>query len=271
MTIILNGSDVAAKIRESLMNSTYASKTLGIIRVGNNPGDLSYERGITKRFGELHIPVKIFAYPESISQEDFNDEFTKINNDENINGILLFRPLPKNLTDEHARRTINPTKDIDCMGYVNTAKLFNGEKNSIAPCTPQAVIEILGHYKFNMAGKNIVIVNRSMVLGRPLAMLMLSHDATVTICHSKTSCLPEICRNADILIVATGHAGLITPEFVSDKSIVIDVGINTNSLGKLCGDVDFVNVSEIVRAITPVPGGVGAVTTLMLAKNLLRS
>ena len=275
--MILYGTEVALNMRENLLHESIDLKksglnpTLGIIRVGNNKSDLSYEKGILKKFSEFEIETKIFELPENISQIDFDTEFLKINLDEKINGILLFRPLPKNLSDKNVREKIFYFKDVDCMGYVNTAKLFSNEEGGFAPCTASAVIEILDFYKIELSGKNVVIVGRSMVLGKPLSMLMLNRNATVTICHSKTENLNEISRNADILVSAIGKAEFIKSDFVNEKSIVIDVGINVNSEGKLCGDVDFKNVSEIVNSITPVPKGVGAVTTSVLAKNVLRS
>ena len=275
--MILYGTEVALNMKNDLLATSLELKksglnpALGIVRVGNNKSDLSYEKGIIKKFSELEIATKIFELPENISQENFDSELQKINLDSNINGILLFRPLPGNISDKNSREKILFFKDVDCMSYVNTAKLFSGESGGFAPCTASAVMEILDFYKIALEGKNVVIVGRSMVLGKPLAMLMLSRNSTVTICHSKTENLAEICKNADILVSAIGKAEFINSDFVSKKSIVIDVGINVNSEGKLCGDVDFKNVSELVNSITPVPKGVGAVTTSVLAKNVLRS
>ena len=272
MALIMKGSEVAASMKVKLaeeISRLNFTPSLAIIRVGSRPDDLAYERGILKRFDGLGLSVKVHELPEEISQEDFNAEFSRLNDDENIHGILLFRPLPKNLSDEFAVSKINPRKDIDCMSKINIAGVFTGDKKSFAPCTASAVMEMLEHYEFDLTGKNVVIVGRSLVVGRPLAMLMLAKNATVTICHTKTQNLPEICKNADILVAAAGKAGMITREFVSDKSVILDVGINVNSQGKLCGDVDYENVVNLVKAISPVPGGVGAVTTSVLAKNLI--
>ncbi len=275
--MILYGTEVALHMKNFLSEKSFNLKksglnpTLGIIRIGANKSDLSYEKGITKKFSELEINIKIFELPEDISQNDFDKEFQKINLEKNIHGILLFRPLPKNLNDKYSREKIFSFKDVDCMGYENNSKLFSGESDCFAPCTASAVIEILDFYKIALESKNVVIVGRSMVLGKPLAMLMLNRNATVTICHSKTKNLAEICKNADILVSAIGKAEFIKSEFVSSKSVIIDVGINVNSEGKLCGDVDFKSVCDLVSAITPVPKGVGAVTTSVLAKNILRS
>ena len=272
MALIMKGSEVAASMKVKLaeeISRLNFTPSLAIIRVGSRPDDLAYERGILKRFESLGLSVKVHELLENISQEDFNAEFSRLNDDENIHGILLFRPLPKNLSDEFAVSKINPRKDIDCMSKINIAGVFTGDKKSFAPCTASAVMEMLEHYEFDLTGKNVVIVGRSLVVGRPLAMLMLAKNATVTICHTKTQNLPEICKNADILVAAAGKAGMITREFVSDKSVILDVGINVNSQGKLCGDVDYENVVNLVKAISPVPGGVGAVTTSVLAKNLI--
>lgn len=272
MALIMKGSEVAASMKVKLaeeISRLNFTPSLAIIRVGSRPDDLAYERGILKRFDGLGLSVKVHELPEEISQEDFNAEFSRLNDDENVHGILLFRPLPKNLSDEFAVSKINPRKDIDCMSKINIAGVFTGDKEAFAPCTASAVMEMLEHYEFDLTGKNVVIVGRSLVVGRPLSMLMLAKNATVTICHTKTQNLQEICKHADILVAAAGKAGMITREFVSDKSVILDVGINVNSQGKLCGDVDYENVIDKVKAISPVPGGVGAVTTSVLAKNLI--
>ena len=274
MTLIMKGSEVSAsmklKLAEEISHLGF-TPSLAIIRVGSRPDDLAYERGILKRFEGLGLNVKVHELPNDISQADFDGEFSRLNDDKNVHGILLFRPLPANLSDEFALNSINPKKDIDCMSHVNIAKVFAGDNQAFAPCTASAVMEMLAHYKFDLQGKNVVIIGRSLVVGRPLAMLMLAKNATVTICHTKTQNLTEICKRADILVAAAGKAGMITREFVSDKSVILDVGINVNSAGKLCGDVDYENVANIVQAISPVPGGVGAVTTSVLAKNLIRA
>ena len=266
--IIMKGSEVSSSIQESL---TGKFANLEIVKVGARPDDLSYQRGIIKRFSALGFGVNIHELPENISQSDFDSEFERINKDSSNQGILLFRPLPSHLSDEKACKIINPFKDIDCMSPINLAGVFAGVKNSFAPCTALAVMEMLNYYKISLTGQNVVIVGRSLVLGRPLSMLMLSENATVTICHSKTKNLAEICKRADIIIAAAGQAGIITPEFVNDKSVIVDVGINLSPEGKICGDVDYERVAPIVHAISPVPGGVGAVTTSVLAKILVKA
>ncbi|MBQ7592763.1 MAG: bifunctional 5,10-methylenetetrahydrofolate dehydrogenase/5,10-methenyltetrahydrofolate cyclohydrolase [Synergistaceae bacterium] len=274
MALIMKGSEVSASMKLKLaeeISQLGFIPSLAIIRVGSRPDDLAYERGILKRFEGLGLNVKVHELPEDISQADFDAEFSRLNDNKDIHGILLFRPLPANLSDEFAVNSINPKKDIDCMSKINIAGVFSGDNEAFAPCTASAVMEMLSHYNVDLQGKNVAIVGRSLVVGRPLSMLMLAKNATVTICHTKTQNLPEVCKRADILVAAAGKAGVITSEFVSDKSIVLDVGINVNAQGKLCGDVDYENVAPIVQAISPVPGGVGAVTTSVLAKNLIRA
>ena len=188
-----------------------------------------------------------------------------------MHGILLFRPLPKHLDGEALRRAIDPRKDVDGMSPLSAAKVFAGEDDGFPPCTPGAVMEMLEHYKVDLKGRNVTIVGRSMVVGRPLAMLMLAKHATVTICHTRTVDMPAVCRRADVLVAAAGKAGMIGADCVTDRSIVVDVGINVDAEGKLCGDVDFGAVEPVVSMISPVPGGVGAVTTSVLAKNVLKA
>ncbi len=270
--IIMRGSEVSAGMKEDLTKeAAFLNPVLAIVRVGARPDDLSYERGIIKRFDSLGLTVRVHELPENISQSEFDSEFAKINSDPANHGVLLFRPLPKNLSDDYAVRTVNPHKDIDCMSHENLAGVFAGDKDSFAPCTPLAVMEMLRFYGINLSGKNVAIVGRSLVLGRPLAMLMLGENATVTICHTRTRNLPEVCRRADIIVAAAGKARMITPEFVNENSVVVDVGINVDPEGRLCGDVDFETVSPLVHALSPVPGGVGAVTTSMLARNLIQA
>lgn len=273
----MKGSEVSARMKEMLLARVAALKKEGIaprlsvVRVGNNPSDLAYERGILKRFNPLGIEVDIHELPEDISQSDFNAEFMWLNSDTKTQGILLFRPLPEGLSSSYVCLNMNPKKDIDGMCPVNEARIFEGGSEGFAPCTASAVMTMLAQYGYDPAGKNVVIVGRSMVIGRPLSMLMLRANATVTICHSKTQNLPEVCRRADIVIAAAGHPRMLTPEYFTKRSVVVDVGINTDSEGNLCGDVDFERVSSVVQAISPVPGGVGAVTTSVLAENLIKA
>ena len=277
MSIIMKGSEVAAAMKEELLREVekLAQKgivpELGIVLVGTRPDDLAYERGAIKKMGGIGIRCKVIELPESIGQADFEQEFSAVDNNPDIHGILLFRPLPKQLDEESVRNMINPKKDIDCMSPVNIAKVFSGDESGFAPCTAEAVMEVLAHYGIDVRGKRVTVVGRSMVVGKPLSMLLLKKNATVTICHTKTTDLEETCRNAEILIAAAGKAAMITADFVSENSAVVDVGINVGSDGKLCGDVDFDAVAPKVAYITPVPGGVGAVTSSVLAKHVVRA
>lgn len=276
MAIPMRGAEVAAGMKTTLMAEREKLHTRGItpkltaLRVGAREDDLAYERGLLKRFESLGLAVQVIELPEKISQGEFDAEFERVNGDTTVNGVLLFRPLPKGLSDECARQTIEPRKDVDGMSPVNVAQVFAG-RDGFAPCTPSAVMELLAHYGVPLEGKNVVVVGRSLVVGRPLAMLMLAAHATVTVCHTRTADLAAVCRGADIVVAAAGRAGVIGADCVTERSIVVDVGINMSGDGKLCGDVDFAAVEPIVSMITPVPGGVGAVTTSVLAKNLLKA
>jgi len=277
MSIIMKGSEVAAAMKEELLREVekLAQKgivpQLGIVRVGARPDDLAYERGAVKRMEAVGIRCKVIELPELINQEEFEKEFSAVNSDPDIHGILLFRPLPKQLNEDPVRSMINPKKDVDCMSPVNMAKVFAGDESGFAPCTPEAVMEVLAHFGIDLKGKRVTVVGRSMVVGKPLSMLLLKKNATVTICHTRTADLGATCRNAEILIAAAGKAKMITADFVSEGSVVVDVGINVGSDGKLCGDVDFEAVAPKSSYITPVPGGVGTVTSSVLAKHMVRA
>jgi len=277
MSIIMKGSEVAAAMKEELLREVekLAQKgivpQLSIVRVGARPDDLAYERGAVKRMEAVGIRCKVVELPESISQADFEKEFSAVNSDPDIHGILLFRPLPKQLNEDPVRSMINPKKDVDCMSPVNMAKVFAGDESGFAPCTPEAVMEVLAHFGIDLKGKRVTVVGRSMVVGKPLSMLLLKKNATVTICHTRTADLGATCRNAEILIAAAGKAKMITADFVSEGSVVVDVGINVGSDGKLCGDVDFEAVAPKTASITPVPGGVGTVTSSVLTKHVVRA
>jgi len=277
MSIIMKGFEVAAAMKEELLREVekLAQKgivpQLGIVRVGARPDDLAYERGAIKKMGGMGIRCKVIELPELIGQADFEKEFSAVDSNPDIHGILLFRPLPRQLDEQSVRNIINPKKDIDCMSPVNIAKVFSGDESGFAPCTSEAVMEVLAHYGIDLNGKRVTVVGRSMVVGKPLSMLLLKKNATVTICHTKTRDLEETCRNAEILVVAAGKAAMITADFVSENSVIVDVGINVDSDGKLCGDVDFDAVAPKAAYITPVPGGVGAVTSSVLAKHVVRA
>ena len=243
---------------------------LAVVRVGEREDDIAYEKGIMKRFGAVEAEAEVIKLPLDIDEASFEENITRLNADEKVHGILVFRPLPKQLSDDRLKELIRPDKDVDSISMVNAAKVFAGDKTGYAPCTAQAVMELLEHYQADLTGKKVVIVGRSLVVGRPLAMLMLGKNATVTICHTKTKNIEDECRRADILVAGAGSARMIKKNFTSPGQIVVDVGINFVD-GAMCGDVDYDEVSEQVAAITPVPGGVGTVTTSVLLKHTLES
>ena len=212
-----------------------------------------------------------YVFPEDISHQDFREEFIKINADPQIDGILLLRPLPRQIDEKEIERLIDPGKDLDGISPENIAKVFAGDSTGFAPCTAEAVIQVLKANDIPIAGKRVTIVGRSMVVGKPLAMLFVKENATVTICHTKTADLEGACRNAEILAAAAGRARMLDGRYVGQDAVVIDVGINVDENGKLCGDVDFDSIQETAYMATPVPGGVGAVTTAVLALHLVQA
>ena len=269
--ILLYGADTAEKIKDEISGMLSELKgyipTLGIVRIGSNPADISYEKGAVKKMESLSLKTKVFEFDENISSDDFIDEFKKINEDDEIDGILLFRPLPKHIDEKKVIEVLDERKDLDGISYKNIAKVFAGDESGFAPCTAKAVIKILESNNIELEGKNVVVLGRSMVIGKPVAMLAIQKNATVTLCHSKTADLKKMCKNADILIVAIGRAKMINDDYIGEDAVVIDVGINFFE-GKLCGDVDLENVKNAAMA-TPVPKGVGAVTTSVLAEHLV--
>lgn len=277
MTTLMKGAPAAAKIRDELgervgaLRARGVSPCLGLIRVGARPDDLAYERGAKKRMESVGVDCRVFELPEDVTQDSLEEKFAQVNSDPEVHGIMVFRPLPKGLDIEPLRSAIDPRKDVDCMSPANIAGVFAGDKDVFAPCTPEAVLEVLDFYNVPLSGKRVTVVGRSLVVGRPLAMLLVSRNATVTVCHTRTADLAAECRRAEILIAAAGRAKMIGPELVADGAVVVDVGINVGPDGKLCGDVDFDAVSEAASAITPVPGGVGAVTSSVLARHVVRA
>ena len=270
---ILKGAEVSAKIKEQAaqMLSRLGEHVpkLAIVRVGERPDDMSYERGATKKMESFGLRVQSYVFPEDVSDQEFKQEFHKINRDEDVTGILLLRPLPKQIVEADIEKMIDPSKDLDGISPSNIAKVFAGDSTGFAPCTAEAVIEVLKANNIPITGKRVTIVGRSMVVGRPLSMLMLTENATVTICHTRTRELEATCRDGEILVAAAGRAKMLDSRYVGRDAVVIDVGINVDENGKLCGDVDFDSISETASMATPVPGGVGAVTTAVLAKHLL--
>lgn len=271
----LKGAPVSAAIREwaaeEIKQLQGSVPKLAIIRVGEKPDDMSYERSAVKKMEAFGLRVQTFVFPKDISDEEFKEAFQKINKDPDVTGILLLRPLPRQIKEKEIEAMIDPKKDLDGISPVNIAKVFSGDPSGFAPCTAEAVIEILKANNISIEGKRAAVIGRSMVIGKPLSMLLLKENATVTICHTRTKELPEICRQAEILVAAAGKAGMVEESWVSDGAVVIDVGINVDENGKLCGDVDQASMESRNLLLTPVPGGVGAVTTAVLAKHLIQA
>ena len=271
---ILKGAAVAEALTKRLaeeVKTMTSPPVLATVRVGERPDDISYERGAKNRMAKIGIKVEPYVLPEDISQEKFLGIFDQLNEAEHIDGILLFRPLPKHLDEAAILSRIAQDKDVDGIGPENMAKIFAGETDGFAPCTAQAVIEILDHAGIDLTGKRVTVVGRSLVIGKPVAMLLIQKNATVTVCHTRTRDLAKTCQQAEVLIAAAGKANMIGAEEVGKDAVVIDVGINVNEEGKICGDVNFDEIKEIASAATPVPGGVGAVTTSVLAEHVVRA
>ena len=274
---LLDGRIVSAEMSELLKNKTMEIKangiipTLAIVRVGDRPDDISYEKGILRSALKIGVAVESIILPMDVSLETIKTNIEFLNTNDKIHGILIFRPLPKHLPEREIKGMLDPEKDLDCFTSVNMAKIFESDKSGFCPCTPAAVLEILDYYKIDVDGRHIGIIGRSLVVGKPLAMMLLDRNATISICHSKTKDLPEISSKCDIVIAAVGRAKMVKKNFVKKDAIVIDVGINVDENGKLCGDVDFEDVADKAGSITPVPGGVGAVTNNVLLKQLLEA
>lgn len=273
MVQIIKGMDVIQPIKQEIIESIDKGiqPCLGIIRIGNRSSEISYEKSVIKQLQPLGIIVESIVLPKDVTQETFDETFDKVNQNSQINGILLLKPLPQHLSIDHVEKTINPLKDVDCIGNVNMSKLYKDGKKGFIPCTAQAVLEILTHIDFELVGKKVALVGFGMVIGRPAAHLLVERGATVTICHKDTKDLVKECIDADLIIVATGVIGLISSQHVKPGAIIIDVGINVDENGKLCGDVSFDSVQSVAGYITPVPGGVGTVTTYTLAKHTLEA
>lgn len=273
--VVLKGAEVSARIKEQvsreLADWQKEAPKLAIVRVGENPDDLSYERGAIKKMENFGLRAESFVFAQDISDLEFKKAFQAINEDKDISGILLLRPLPKQINEKDIEKMIEPKKDLDGISPENIAKVFAGDETGFAPCTAEAVISILKENNLPIAGKRVTVVGRSMVVGKPLAMLLLKENATVTICHTKTVDLKKTCRQAEILVAAAGKAKMVNRDYIGKDAVVIDVGINVDKDGKLCGDVDLASIEEAAGMATPVPGGVGTVTTAVLAKHLMRA
>ncbi|MCD7768599.1 MAG: bifunctional 5,10-methylenetetrahydrofolate dehydrogenase/5,10-methenyltetrahydrofolate cyclohydrolase [Oscillospiraceae bacterium] len=278
MAVALKGGPVASALTEKTialagdLAARGVTPTLAVLRVGERPEDMSYERGAAKRCAAAGVAVRSAALPEDVTQEALMEALEALNRDESVHGILLLRPLPAHLDGEAARRALRPEKDVDGVTDGSLAGVFTGSGRGFAPCTAQAVVEILDHYGIGIQGRRAVVIGRSLVVGRPAAMLLMARGATVTICHSGTEALPEITRQADILVATAGRMDMIGPEHLTPGQTVIDVGIHQDpETNTLRGDVRSDAAEPIAAALTPVPGGVGAVTSAILALHTVQA
>ncbi|MDR1815476.1 MAG: bifunctional 5,10-methylenetetrahydrofolate dehydrogenase/5,10-methenyltetrahydrofolate cyclohydrolase [Clostridiales Family XIII bacterium] len=274
MATILYGKAVAEAMKERLAADAAAltaggvTPTLAIVRVGAREDDIAYERGAEKRCEILGVAVQKFLLAEDAAQAELLCVIEKINADSGIHGCLLFRPLPAQFDEDAVRGALAPEKDVDGITDGSLAGVFSGSGRGYPPCTAQACIELLAHYGIDVSGRDAVVVGRSLVIGKPVAQMLLARNATVTTCHSRTRDLAEKCRRADVLVVAAGQRGLVDAESIEPGVVVVDVGINVDAAGGICGDVRP-EALEGAAAYTPVPGGVGAVTTSVLAAHVI--
>lgn len=270
----LRGKKVSDGIKEyvskELETLSFVPK-LAIVRVGENPDDMSYERGATKKLKSFGLDVASYVFPQDISDEEFKKAFKDINEDDEVTGILLLRPLPRTINEKDIENMIDPKKDLDGISPINIAKVFVGDTTGFSPCTAEAVIEVLKAYDIELTGKRVTVVGRSMVVGKPVSMLLLKENATVTMTHTRTVDLKKTCSDAEIVIAAAGRAKMLNSDYCRQDAVMIDVGINVDENGKLCGDVDYATLDGKASAATPVPGGVGTVTTAVLAKHLIQA
>ena len=273
---LLLGTTVAKDKTEQLREKVEELHKQGIkpklvmMRVGDKADDLAYQRSALSRMEKVNILSEVQEFPNDVTEEVFLRQLEENNQNDEVHGILIFLPLPKHLDLKKVKECISPDKDIDAISPINIARLMNAEE-CFVPCTPKAVMELLSYYNIPLQGKHVVVIGRSMVIGKPVSMLLLNENATVTMTHSKTTNLQELTKRADIIVCALGKSKFLTEEYVSPHSIVIDVGINVDETGALTGDADTEQILPIVKAITPVPRGVGSVTTVMLAKQVIES
>ena len=278
MADILKGADVVDALNKKMcaqietLRTMDITATLAIVRVGEKADDISYEKTAVKRCETVGVTVKNIVLPADVTQDVLMGNIIKLNEDDSVHGVLLFRPLPKHLSDDAIRAILKPEKDVDGITDTSLAGVFTGSGIGFAPCTAQACMEILNHFNIDCTGKRAVIIGRSLVVGKPVAMMLMGKNATVTVCHTRTVDIKSVARSAEILIVAAGQMESLTKDYFSPGQVVIDVGINWNDeKGKLCGDVKFDDAEPVVAAITPVPGGVGTVTTSVLVSHVVEA
>ena len=275
----LSGKPVAEKImtenkiRAEKLADLGHTPTLSLFRIGERPDDIFYERSILRHCERAGITVRQTLLPAGAPEQDMAKLLTAAAEDNTVDAIFFFSPLPKEYNEPALRELIPAAKDVDCLTRASAAAVFCGEKRGFAPCTPAAVMAMLAHYEVPLKGRHAVVLGRSLVVGKPLAMLLLAADATVTICHSKTTDLPSVCRKADILLAAVGQPRLVQSDFLAPGQVVIDVGVNDDpeNPGKMCGDVNYAAAKETAAAATPAPGGVGLVTTAILCQHIIEA
>lgn len=263
------GRTISEDIRRLALRDIHPK--LAVVCFGERPGDLSYERGLRKRCEAFGLEMVVYRLAENVAEEEFADTMKALSSARDVHGILPLRPIPEQFPPEFLKHSIHPGKDVDCVGPHGSAAIFDRDLSGFFPCTAEAVLDMLHYYDISIAGKRSVVIGRSLVVGRPLALLLLDEHSTVTVCHSRTVNLPEVAREADLLICAIGRSSLVTADFVKPGAVVIDIGINDNCAGGICGDVDYDSVVEVAGAITPVPGGVGAVTNSILVRNVVKA
>lgn len=276
MAKIIDGKAISLAIKDELKEKVaeYKNKgidiTLAVVKVGNDPASAVYVRNKEKACEYVGINSRTLALPEETTQEELLNIVRELNEDDTVNGILVQLPLPKHIDESEILLAINSTKDVDGFHPVNVGKMVIGE-DTFLPCTPAGIIEMLKRSDIDIEGKECVVIGRSNIVGKPMSLLMLKENATVTIAHSRTKDLKEVTKRADILVAAIGKPKFVTADYVKEGAVVIDVGMDRDENGKLCGDVDFESVEPKVSALTPVPGGVGPMTVTMLLVNCLRS
>jgi methylenetetrahydrofolate dehydrogenase (NADP+)/methenyltetrahydrofolate cyclohydrolase len=273
---LLTGKEVAQKLDQDIQKDVQELKAKGvnpalrIMIVGEAADSVFYANSAKKMAEKNGIACEIEQLAGNTSENDFVNTLKQRNADKNIHGIIVMRPFPKQISEDVVKYILAPEKDIDCFNPVNAGKIMAGDMTGFPPATPQAVMEILRFYQVPMSGKEAVVIGRSMVVGKPMSMLLLGENATVTVCHSKTQDLPSVCRRADILVAAIGKARMITKDYIKAGATVMDVGINPEG-DKFVGDVDTEQAKEVAGAVTPVPGGVGTVTTRVLLKHVVKA
>ncbi len=273
----LRGKVVADQIKEGLTKDIEELKakginpTIAVVRVGENDSDISYERAIVKASEAIGLMARLVTLKEATTTEELEAELVKLNNDKEVHGILMFRPLPKHIDQDRMQNVIAAEKDVDAMNPINLEKIFEGDPTGLEPATPRAAVEMIKGHGYEFEGKDVVVINRSMVVGKPLSMMLLQENATVTICHSRTKDLKAHTKRADIVVTALGRPAMLDKSYFTEDSIVIDVGVGTTADGKLSGDVNFDDVKDFVAAITPVPRGVGSITTTILLSQVVKA